>query len=133
MTERQQLRSYDPISEVSSTSITPVEYSGLQMAYDHFNVILFDGSLVDVFITYQRHAHSRGYFSPDRFSGRDDVSGRHELALNPDGFVGRTDEQICSTLVHEMVHVWHLFADRLADARKALARIGEFVRAHIGP
>jgi acetyl esterase/lipase len=33
----------------------------------------------------------------------------------------------------EMVHVWHLFADRLADARKALARIGEFVRAHIGP
>jgi monoterpene epsilon-lactone hydrolase len=33
----------------------------------------------------------------------------------------------------EMVHVWHLFADRLADARKALARIGEFVRAHTGP
>jgi epsilon-lactone hydrolase len=32
----------------------------------------------------------------------------------------------------EMVHVWHLFADRLADGRKALARIGEFVRAHIG-
>ena len=106
MTERREFRSYDPISEVSSTSITPVEYSGLQMAYDHFNVILFDGSLVDVFITYQRHAHSRGYFSPDRFSGRDDVSGRHELALNPDGFIGRTDEQMCSTLVHEMVHVW---------------------------
>ena len=40
--------------------LTPVEYSGLQMAYDHFNVILFDGKLVDVFITYQRHAHSRG-------------------------------------------------------------------------
>jgi epsilon-lactone hydrolase len=32
----------------------------------------------------------------------------------------------------EMVHVWHLFADRLADGRKALARVGEFVRAHIG-
>jgi acetyl esterase/lipase len=32
----------------------------------------------------------------------------------------------------EMIHVWHLFADRLADARKALARVGEFVRAHIG-
>ena len=31
----------------------------------------------------------------------------------------------------EMVHVWHLFADRLADGRKALARVGEFVRAHI--
>jgi epsilon-lactone hydrolase len=33
----------------------------------------------------------------------------------------------------EMVHVWHLFADRLADGRKALARVGEFVRAHIEP
>jgi monoterpene epsilon-lactone hydrolase len=32
----------------------------------------------------------------------------------------------------EMVHVWHLFADRLADGRKALARVGEFVRARIG-
>jgi acetyl esterase/lipase len=32
----------------------------------------------------------------------------------------------------EMIHVWHLFADRLADGRKALARVGEFVRAHIG-
>ena len=31
----------------------------------------------------------------------------------------------------EMVHVWHLFADRLTDGRKALARIGEFTRAHI--
>jgi hypothetical protein len=91
---------------VSSTSITPVEYSGLQMAYDHFNHFLFDGKLVDVFITYQRHARSYGYFSPDRFTGRLDADGRHELALNPDGFVGRTDAQICSTLVHEMVHVW---------------------------
>jgi len=32
----------------------------------------------------------------------------------------------------EMVHVWHLFADRLADGRKALSRIGTFVHAHIG-
>jgi hypothetical protein len=37
--------------------ITPAEYSGLQEAYDHFNKELFDGSLPDVFITYQRHAH----------------------------------------------------------------------------
>ena len=33
---------------------------------------------------------------------------------------------------NEMIHVWHLFADRLTDGRKALARVGEFVRAHIG-
>ena len=30
----------------------------------------------------------------------------HELALNPDGFHGRTDGLILSTLVHEMCHVW---------------------------
>jgi acetyl esterase/lipase len=33
----------------------------------------------------------------------------------------------------EMVHVWHLFADRLTDGRTALVRVGEFVRAHFSP
>jgi hypothetical protein len=91
-------------------AITPLEYGGLQAAYDHFNAALFSSKLGDVFITYQRKAHSAGYFSPDRFSGRIDASGRHELALNPDGFISQTDKQICQTLVHEMVHVWqHAF------------------------
>jgi hypothetical protein len=87
-------------------AITPIEYSGLQEAYDEFNKRLFDGALVDVFIVYQRHAHSRGYFAPDRYSGRVAKLGRHELALNPDHFVGRSDAEIASTLVHEMVHCW---------------------------
>jgi predicted SprT family Zn-dependent metalloprotease len=54
----------------------------------------------------EARAHSAGYFSPDRFSGRVGKFGRHELALNPDGFLNHTDQQICQTLVHEMVHVW---------------------------
>jgi SprT-like family len=86
--------------------ITTVEYGRLQVGYEHFNKTLFEGELPDVFITYQRKAHSRGYFSPDRFSGRVGTLGQHELALNPDSFVDRTDELIASTLVHEMVHVW---------------------------
>jgi len=77
----------------------------LQVAYDHFNAELFEGMLVDVFITYQRQAHSRGYFSPNRFSGRIDECGRHELALNPDHFIDRSDEEIASTLVHEMTQL----------------------------
>jgi predicted SprT family Zn-dependent metalloprotease len=89
-----------------STAITPVEYSGLQAAYEYFNEALFDGALPDVFITYQRRANSLGYFSADRFNGRLDKTGRHELALNPDGFIGHTDKQITSTLVHEQAHVW---------------------------
>jgi predicted SprT family Zn-dependent metalloprotease len=88
------------------TAITPIEYGGLQEAYDHFNKELFGGTLPDVFITYQRRANSGGYFSPDRFSGRVDELGRHELALNPDGFIGKTDEWIDSVLTHEMGHVW---------------------------
>ena len=103
--DKRHRRSYEREVE-QPIAITPVEYSGLQEAYDHFNGTLFDGKLVDVFITYQRHAHSRGHFAPDRFSGRTAVGGRHELALNPDHFVGRSDEEITSTLVHEMVHVW---------------------------
>src|SRR6516164_7941244 len=87
--------------------ITPVEYSGLQDAFDHFNRELFDGSLPDVFITYQRKAHSHGYFSADRFSGRNDGElRRHELALNPDAFIGQADKQILQTLVHEQHHLW---------------------------
>jgi SprT-like family protein len=87
-------------------AITPVEYSGLQEAYDEFNKRLFGGKLVDVFITYQRHAHSRGHFSADRFAGRTAMGRKHELALNPDHFIGRSDADIAATLVHEMVHCW---------------------------
>jgi hypothetical protein len=58
-----------------------------------------------VFITYQRKAHSAGYFSADRFSGRIGKFAKHELALNPDPFIGQSDLQICQTLNHEMVHI----------------------------
>src|SRR6478752_5525940 len=91
-------------------AITTVEYGGLQAAFDYLNKALFDGELPDVFITYQRHAHMRGYFSPDRFSARVGNFGKHELALNPDAFIDRSDEQITSTLGHEMTHLWqHIF------------------------
>jgi hypothetical protein len=91
---------HDPIA------ITPIEYGGLQDAFEHFSTALFDSALPDVFITYQRKANSMGYFAPDRFSHRADKFGKHELALNPDAFINQTDEQICQTLVHEMTHVW---------------------------
>jgi hypothetical protein len=40
-----------------------------------------------VLVTLQRHAKARGYFAPERFTGR-------------------TDEAIMSTLAYEMAHVW---------------------------
>src|SRR2546423_2186277 len=86
--------------------ITLKEYQGFQRAYDFFNRELFAGSLPQVLVTLQRHANTRGYFSPERFKGRVEKAVVHELALNPDTFTGRTDALILSTLTHEMCHVW---------------------------
>jgi hypothetical protein len=91
----------------SSSALTESEYRTLQDAYDFFNGALFSGKLPQVLITLQRHARARGYFSAERFQHRGPGQERiHEIALNPDGFVGRSDEKILSTLVHEMTHVW---------------------------
>src|ERR1700737_3526728 len=87
-------------------AITPAEYRAFQQAYDFFNAELFGASLPHVLVTLQRHANTRGYFSPERFTGRIEKAAVHELALNPDTFTGRTDEEILSTLAHEMAHVW---------------------------
>jgi hypothetical protein len=87
-------------------AITPAHYRAFQEAYDFFNAELFGGTLPHVLVTLQRHAKSRGYFAPERFTGRIDKTAVHELAMNPDTFTGRTDEEILSTLAHEMAHVW---------------------------
>ena len=91
---------------METAAITITEYQGFQRAYDFFNRELFGESLPQVLVTLQRHAKTYGYFSPERFNGRIDKTAVHELALNPDGFAGRTDAMILSTLVHEMGHVW---------------------------
>lgn len=61
-------------------ALTPAEYGGLQAAYDFFNVELFSGELPDVFITYQRKAHSAGHFAADRYSLRSGEARHHELS-----------------------------------------------------
>jgi hypothetical protein len=91
---------------MKTNPITRTEYQAFQKAYDFFNWELFGGSLPQVLVTLQRHARARGYFSPERFNGRTDAAAVHELALNPDTFTGRSDEDILSTLAHEMAHVW---------------------------
>jgi hypothetical protein len=86
--------------------ITKREYEGFQKAYDFFNRHLFGRCLPPVLMTFQRKGGTRGYFAPDRFVGRIEKTAAHELALNPDTFENRTDEEILSTLAHEMAHVW---------------------------
>jgi hypothetical protein len=86
-------------------AITPIEYRGFQKAFDHFNRELFADTLPNVLIVMHRGSY-KGYFAQDRFRGRSDDSTVHELALNPDQFTDRTDEEILGTLVHEQVHLW---------------------------
>jgi hypothetical protein len=83
------------------------QYVTLAAAFDFFNRRLFAGTLPPAIITLQRKAGTHGYYSANRFEGRDD-GGREtdEIALNPGTFAGRSDRDILSTLVHEMVHHW---------------------------
>jgi predicted SprT family Zn-dependent metalloprotease len=83
------------------------QYVTLSAAFDFFNRRLFAGKLPLALITMQRHAGARGYYSARRFEGRAvrDVE-TDEIALNAGTFKDRTDAEILSTLVHEMVHHW---------------------------
>jgi predicted SprT family Zn-dependent metalloprotease len=83
------------------------EYVTLSEAFDFFNKQLFDGALPHVLITLQRHAGSLGYYSFRMFEGRGRKNAfTDEIALNPKRFKGRSDEDILSTLLHEMAHEW---------------------------
>src|SRR6516225_7439349 len=113
MKAKKMARSY----EQKADHITPIEYSVLQQAVDHFNKQLFDGSLPDVFMTYQRKAHSNGSYAPDRYSGRADEIRRGGLSLNPDNFIGQTDEQIAQTLVSLMAECWQDVFGTMRSAR----------------
>jgi SprT-like family len=86
-------------------TVTGEDYLTLERAYDWFNEHLWEGKLPPCAITLQRHRTAYGYFHARKFASRD--SGvADEIALNPDTFVARSVQEIFSTLVHEMVHLW---------------------------
>ena len=85
---------------------TVQQYGKFQEAYDYFNVELWSGKLPQLLVTLQRKPRMMGHFAPERYQHRREGDLIHEIALNPDCFVGQTDEQILDTLVHEMAHVW---------------------------
>lgn len=87
--------------------VTQTEYTTFQIAYDYFNTELFGGQLPQVLISLQRKSKSYGYFCAGMFRNRlDSTVCIDEIAMNPNGFTGRSDREILSTLVHEMAHVW---------------------------
>jgi hypothetical protein len=111
---------------MAADPITIAEYRGFQRAYDFFNTALFAAALPDLLVTLQRKAKTRGYFSVDRFRARTNDATTHELALNPDAFDGRTDEDILSTLVHE---IGPMATVLLGEQPRRLSRAALFLRA----
>lgn len=87
---------------------TTEAYSEFQQAYDHFNAILFGGSLPTCLITLHRESkRTRGYFAHNRFVRLNDGrTATDEIAMNPMHFATRTVVEVLSTLGHEMVHLW---------------------------
>jgi SprT-like family len=73
--------------------------------WDYFNVTLFGSSLRKVFLNFSRRARSLGFFAPKRWESGDQVT--HEISLNPTHLKRGSARDMASTLVHEMVHVWH--------------------------
>jgi anti-anti-sigma factor len=99
-------KKHETHKETNGDFITAREYGILQRAYTHFQC-LFPKTLPPVLITLQRHRGAYGFFLADSFRRRNTGAKRvHEIALNPDGFVRRTDKEVLSTLVHEMAHVY---------------------------
>jgi predicted SprT family Zn-dependent metalloprotease len=85
---------------------TSETYLEFQTAYDFFNRVLFNNTIPDCLITYQRKANSKGYFADGQFLNAKTKKIIDELAMNPDFFISGQDKDILSTLVHEMVHAW---------------------------
>jgi predicted SprT family Zn-dependent metalloprotease len=90
----------------TKTAPTATQYISLQEAFSHFNKTLFNNELPPVLVTFQRQPKSYGYYWPDKLISRVDGARMAEIALAINTFDARSDEQIFSTLVHEMVHHW---------------------------
>lgn len=86
---------------------TKETYDALYAAFAHFNKELFDNRLPDAVLVLHRKRGAHGYFWPERWADRDDADQAlklDEIALNPET-MGRTIEEVLSTLVHEMTHL----------------------------
>lgn len=91
------------------STVTTSHAAVLAYAFQFFNNRLFGGCLPDALIVLHRHPSAKGYHAADAYQARSEDAERPfltEIALNPDLFMGRSDRQIFSTLVHEMCHQW---------------------------
>ena len=83
-------------------------YISLYEAYDFFNKELYNGKLPICLLTYSRGKSVLGYFWAAKYASVRTPAKAvlDEIALNPAHFAARTLEDVLSTLVHEMAHLW---------------------------
>lgn len=82
------------------------DYATFLRAFQVLNDSLFEGKLDEPVLTFTRKKGKLGYFWNSSFRTRNGKAGQHEISMNPAHFVGRTDKEIFSTFLHEMVHLW---------------------------
>ena len=91
-------------------------YDDFNMAYDFFNEQLFNRQLPRCLITMQRKNKAFGYFAGERFGTPTGEDKTDEIALHPSHFKDRSTEEVLSTLVHEMAHLWQHHFGKLSRA-----------------
>ena len=84
---------------------TPAQFGAYSGMFDYFNDRLFGGSLPPVLLNFSRLNRTYGFFAPERWTGGG-TQRAHEISLNPQHLKTRKPEDVASTLVHEMVHLW---------------------------
>lgn len=88
-------------------NISSSQYKMVELAFQALNRQFFGGTLPETLLTFHRHHGAYGYYRHEAFQDRglsDNKIKVSEIALNPDTFANRTDDQIIATLCHEMVH-----------------------------
>lgn len=84
-------------------------YQSWYGAFAYYNETLFDGKLPPVLIVMDRSCKkAKGTYHAASWISRHDEDAKpvDQIIMNPDLFNGRTDAEILSTFVHEMVHHW---------------------------
>ncbi len=94
--------------ETAVAKPTTQSAAAFQAAFDYFNKALWKGQLPQVMVTLRTFGKARGYFAAHIFADLGEMTTVHEIALDPRQFIERSEEQILSTLVHEMCHLWQL-------------------------
>lgn len=108
------------------SEITTQEYNNLAHAYSYFNEQLFSNQLRDCLITLKRDNPCRlGHYQAMVVRNRTDRTATDEISLNIVSFPSRTDTEILSTLVHEMVHLWQ---EHYGDAPRKCYHDKQFAR-----